>query len=194
MNTLTKSRGFSLVELMVSIVVLAIMASIAVPSFQSWLQNTQIRNAAESVTNGLQLARAQAVSLNANVRFQLTSNLLATCALSSASTSWVVSIDSPVGSCNSAPSNTVAPRLIQSRAASEGSKNVTITVTPANASTVTFNNFGLVVANTDGSASFTQVDLTAVGGSLPLRVTIGTGGNARMCDPNKTPGSSPAAC
>lgn len=198
MSTYNKLRGFSLVELMVSIVVLAIMASIAIPSFQSWLRNTQIRNAAESVTNGLQLARAEAVARNTNVRFQLTSNLSATCALSSTSTNWVISQDSAVNSCNSTASNIVTPRIIQVRAASEDSNNVTASSLAADlataATTITFNNFGLVTTNADGSPSLNQINFTATGGSQTLRVAIGTGGNARMCDPNKTPGSSPAAC
>lgn len=194
----TLSKGFSLVELMVSIVVLAILASIAIPSFQSWLRNTQIRNAAESVTNGLQLARAEAVTRNTNVRFQLTSNLASNCALSSVLTNWVVSQDSPVNACNSAASANVAPRLIQARAANEGSKNVTASALAADlataATTVTFNNFGLVVANADGSASFSRIVFTSTGGNQTLWVTIGTGGNARMCDPGIATGTSPRAC
>lgn len=195
---MSKIKGFSLIELMVSIAVMAILASIAVPSFQSWLRNTQIRNAAESVTNGLQLARAEAVARNTNVRFQLINNLSSTCALSSTSTSWVVSQDNPAGACNSAPSNTIAPRLIQARAAGEGSVNVTASAVAADlittATTLTFNSFGQVTTNADGSAPFARIDFTATGGSQNLRVMIGTGGNARMCDPNIATGTSPRAC
>ncbi len=168
--TIRKIAGFSLVELMVSVVVLGILASIAVPSFQAWLRNTQIRNAAESITNGLQRARAEAVSRNTNTSFVI-----------GADSSWTISV--------------VTPALtIDQRLASEGSKNVTRTVLPTGATTVTFSNVGLVVTNADTSSSITQVDLVAAGGIQNLRVTIGAGGNARMCDPNITSGSSPRAC
>jgi type IV fimbrial biogenesis protein FimT len=170
LNTYNKSRGFSLIELMVTIVVMAILASVAVPNFQSWLRNTQIRNAAESVTNGLQRARAEAVSRNTNVTFVL-----------GADSSWTLNVV--------APASTIEQRL-----AAEGSKNVTRTVLPATSSIVTFNNVGLVATtNADGTAPITQVDFAAIGGNQPLRVTIGTGGNAKMCDP-ALPSSNPRGC
>lgn len=170
MNTYNKSRGFSLIELMVSVVVMAILASVAVPSFQSWLRNTQIRNAAESITNGLQKARAEAVSRNTKITFVL-----------GADTGWTVTVVSTATD-------------IERRLAAEGSKNVTRTVLPATSSTVTFNSFGLIdAANADGSVPFNQVDLTATGSNQPLRVTIGTGGNAKMCDP-ALPSSNPRGC
>ncbi|MDE2310582.1 MAG: GspH/FimT family pseudopilin [Betaproteobacteria bacterium] len=172
MNSFPKSRGmgFSLIELMIGVVILGILAAVAMPSFRTWLQNTQIRNAAESIANGLQKARAEAVSRNTNVTFVLGAN-----------SSWVVSV-------------VTSGEVIESRSANEGSQNVTRTVLPAGATTITFNNFGAIVANADASATLTQVDLAAVGGNQNLRVTIGVGGNTRMCDPNLAPGSSPRAC
>lgn len=170
MNTLPKAKplGFSLIELMIGITIMAILLGVAMPSFQTWLRNTQIRNAAEAITNGLQRARAEAVSRNTNVTFAL-----------GADSSWTISVVTPA-------------TAIESRPSTEGSQNVTRTVLPAGATTITFNNFGGVVANADGSASLTQVDLAAVGGNQNLRVTIGVGGNARMCDPNLAAG--PRAC
>lgn len=166
----TKPLGFSLVELMIGIVIMGILAAIAVPSFQTWTRNSQIRNAAESIANGLQKARAEAVSRNANVTFAL-----------GADSSWTVSVVTPAS-------------VIEQRLSTEGSRNVTRTVLPVGATTITFNNFGIVVANADASASLAQVDLTAAGGTQNLRVTIGVGGNARMCDPNLAAGTNPRAC
>ena len=75
-------RGFTLVELMIGIALLAIILAIGGPSFATWLQNTQIRNMSEAVKDGLQLARAEAVRRNARVRFQLVDGLTNGCALS----------------------------------------------------------------------------------------------------------------
>ncbi len=175
LNTPAKSvpLGFSLIELLIGIAIMAILAGLAMPSFQAWLQNAQIRNAAESVQNGLQRARAEAVGRNTNIEFVL-----------GAGSSWVVQLTDGTD--------------IESRSASEGSRDVTVAVTPAGATTVTFNNFGgLLAANADASLPFTQVDLDssvlAATDSQELRITIGLGGNVRMCDPN-APVSSPRAC
>lgn len=158
---------------MIAVVIMGIVLTLALPSFQIWIQNSQIRNAAESIQNGLQRARAEAVSRNTNVAFVLGAN-----------TSWVVSVVS-------------SGEVIESRSVNEGSKNVTRTVLPAGATTITFNNFGAIVANADGSAILAQVDLDssvlAPADSADLRVTVGIGGNSRMCDPN-APASSTRAC
>lgn len=175
LSAFPKSRplGFSLIELLIGIVIMAILLSLAMPSFQAWLQNTQIRNAAESVQNGLQRARAEAVGRNTDVEFVL-----------GAGSSWVVRV---AGGAD-----------IESRSSGEGSKDVIVTITPAGATTLTFNNFGGVkAANADASAPFTQVDLDSpvlsAADSQELRITIGMGGNVRMCDPNAS-APSPRAC
>lgn len=169
----SEHRGFSLVELLIGIAIMAILLSLAMPSFQTWLQNSQIRNAAEAIQNGLQRARAEAVGRNANVELVL-----------GADSSWVVQLTDGTD--------------IETRSGNEGSKDVTVAITPAGATIVTFTNFGgVAAANGDGSAPFTRVDLDssvlAATDSQELRVTIGLGGNVRMCDPN-APGGSPRAC
>ncbi len=176
----TKSLGFSLIELMITVVIVAILTAVALPNFQTWLLNSQIRNAAESISNGMQRARAEAVARNANVAFVLGTG-------AGSASSWTVDYVVPPVPPPAGP--------IDSRLSNEGSKDVTRTVLPANATTVTFNNFGGVVANADATASLAEVDLAAVGGS-PLRVTIGVGGNAKMCDPNMPVSipPSPRAC
>lgn len=175
LSAMPKSRlaGFSLIELLIGVAIMAILLGLAMPSFQAWLQNTQIRNGAESVQNGLQRARAESVGRNTNVEFVL-----------GAGSSWVVQL----------PDGT----NIESRSSNEGSRDVTVAVTPLGTTTVTFNNFGGVLANNaDASVPFTQVDfdsstLTAAE-SQELRITIGLGGNVRMCDPNAA-APSPRAC
>ena len=172
MNAFSKSKssGMTIIELMMGIAILAIVLGIAAPSFSQWTRNLQIRNAAEAITNGIQRARAEAVARNTNVSFSL-----------GADSAWTVSVVAPA-------------TVIEARSASEGSQDATRTVVPAGATTITFNSLGIEVANADASAALNQVDLAAVGGNKNMRVTIGVGGIAKMCDPSLAAGSSPRAC
>ena len=110
----TNRYGFSLIELMVALAVLGLLLALAMPMFGTMIQNSRIRTSAEAIQNGLQLARAEAVRRNQQVRFQMTSSVDAACALSASGSNWVVSINGtasgdPTGACNSAPSDIVAP-------------------------------------------------------------------------------------
>ena len=78
-------RGVTLIELMIGLAIVALVLFVAVPSFGIFLQNSQIRNAAGSVLDGLQLARNEAIRRNSPVRFQFVSNLTSGCALSTTS-------------------------------------------------------------------------------------------------------------
>lgn len=191
-------RGVSLIELMIGLAIAAILLTVALPAFSVFLQNTQIRNAAESALAGLTLARAEAIRRNATVRFQFVSSLASGCALSSSSLNWIVSLSDPTGLCDVAPSETTAPRAIQKRSATEGTLNVTLATTGG--STVVFNGLGRTVGT-----GMTQLDfastrgvcqhIDAVNGTMRcLRVLLSTGGQAKLCDPKVLDTTDPRSC
>jgi len=172
-------RGFTLIEIMISLTVLGILLMIALPNFSVWLQNQQLRAASEANLNGLQVARAAAIQRNVLVQFQ-----------SGPGTGWTVT-------------EVATPVVVQSRSPDEGSPNAVLTATPAGATTVTFAPLGNVVANAGGTPTVTQFAFSnPAGGSCQpggpmrcLRVVISGGGSLRMCDPTPTlPANDPRAC
>lgn len=154
---------------MITIAIFAITLTFGISSYRSWVLNSQVRNAAESISNGIMLARAEAVKCNANVAFTLGTG-----------SSWTVTHADACG-------NLAAGSTVQTRSSSEGSKNVTVAVTPGGATTITYSNLGTVALNGDGSATLSQIDLdssVAGSGARKLRVAIGVGGDPRVCDPD----------
>ena len=61
------SRCFTLIELLVTLVVAAIVLTLGVPSFQSFIANQRARTAAQALFVDLTLARSEAVKRNNNV-------------------------------------------------------------------------------------------------------------------------------
>jgi prepilin-type N-terminal cleavage/methylation domain-containing protein len=162
----TGTDGFTLIELLITIAIFSITLTFGVSSYRTWVLNNQIRNAAESISNGMQRTRAEAVKRNTNIAFVL-----------GAASAWQIDIPGVAG----------ASGVIETRSSSEGSKSVTVAVTPGGADTITYSNLGTVAPNGDGSATLSQIDLdSSVAGAnaRALRVAIGVGGDPRVCDPD----------
>lgn len=58
---MNKQEGFTLIELMITIAILAIVLSIAIPSFNNMLLNNRISTTAHEVHAAMQIARSEAV-------------------------------------------------------------------------------------------------------------------------------------
>ena len=191
---LNRQAGMSLIELMIGIVVLGILLALGAPTFSRWTQSSQIRNAAEAIHNGLMLARAEAVRRNTAVRFQLVTTTTSACALSDTGANWVVSLDSPAGACDAAPSDNVAPRIVQVRSAAEGSRNAAVNA--GGVSLITFNGTGQATGGAPAAINVTNPTggACAPGGPMRcMRVTVATGGQIRMCDPARA-ADDPQGC
>ncbi len=67
-------HGFSLVEMMVTILILGILAAIAIPSFSEAILSTKLRSYANSLVGSAFLARAEAIKQNAPVTLCVSAN------------------------------------------------------------------------------------------------------------------------
>jgi type IV fimbrial biogenesis protein FimT len=160
-----RAAGMSLIELLIGLVILGVMLALGVPSFTAWLQNTQVRNAAESISNGLQLARASAIQRNKSVTFTM----------NGPDSSWSVTIDSP---------SALELALVQSRSAMEGTPNAVVATTNP---TITFDGLGktnmLAAANIQVTNPTGGTCGTGIGNMRCLNITVAVGGQIKMCDP-----------
>lgn len=205
LNVRTTQRGVSLIEFMIGVVVVGILAAVAIPSFKDWIQNAQVRNAAESIVNGLQLARSEAVHLNTMVRFSMNST--------TGEVDWEVCAPTPA-----APAASPCPaaaQIVQQRSSQEGSANARAGVyrlldgqpqtnfalaIPAGnemGTHVTFNGLGRTV--NDGPDNTVRIDVTNATAPTAKRLVIvidNPGGNVRLCDPGMTASNptDPKAC
>jgi len=190
-----RTGGFTLVELMTTVAILAILLVAGIPSFREWLRNTHIRTAAESIQNGLRYARSEASSRGVNVRFEFTSP----------GAGWTVCALAGTTSCTAAASAS-ANNTLQNFVAAGGSADVApmvsssvgATATPLSTaatagSGITFNALGRPVGY--GTVALSRIDLNTAGkDGRRLVIVLSPGGMPRMCDPNLSLATSPQAC
>jgi len=172
-----RPQGFTLIELMVALAIAALLLMLGVPSFTTFLRNSEIRSTSESIINGLRAATTEAANRNKKVTFELAS------ATGADWTFWVFDDDG------------VTKKTIQSFAKKEAGPNTKITLTPAGPLTVTFNGLGRVdidAANPDNHIRQIDIDSVVAGEARPLRIIVddpnppaaGKPRGLRMCDPD----------
>lgn len=187
-----KMHGVTLIEVMVALVIFGILMAVGIPSFSTWIQNQQTRTGAESILNGLQVARGEAVRRNVSSIFVL-------CDVMNGSngSSWDVLAASATASATACGPDAAAVtgwERAQQRPAQEGSRNAVVATSGvASANTVAFNGFGRVVTVQALSLppstnpivqGITAVTVSNPKGDRPMSITVTQGGSVRMCDPS----------
>lgn len=194
--------GFSLIELIVGLAILASLMALGLPQYATFIANSRLRATAEGITNGLNLARAEAVKRNARVELVLTDEepiegLVNALPASTSGFNWVVREWVPA---------TGAYNFIEGKVGAEGSgksqgTGVVIASSSADATydgRVIFTGFGAMAI---GQPISFQVTYPAAGAcaaaSGPLRclnVNVSPGGQIRICDPKITDTKDTRAC
>jgi len=193
--TLLRQRGFTLVELMISIALLGLLMALAAPSFSTWIRNSQVRSMSQTLANGVRVAQSEAVRRNRQVVFFLTNaqpGLAATAAENGVN--WVIRWIPLPGDTVTAAAPANEP-FVEGGAISDVGGGVGVTGPAA----ICFNAQGRRVAATAATTGVTGAVCTVdadeplasyvverAGASRALRVTVSLGGQVRMCDPART--------
>lgn len=90
---LMKNRGFTLIELMITLVVLTILLSWAVPSFRTAIQNNRITAQSNSFLSALSTARSEAVKRGVRVSVCASADMATCSGAATWETGWIVFSD-----------------------------------------------------------------------------------------------------
>jgi type IV fimbrial biogenesis protein FimT len=203
-----RSRGFTLVELLVAMSIIALLALLGFPAMGTFLQNSKLSNAAASYYSGIQLARAEAIRRNVETQFVLTNTGITTANLPNAlapavnGANWVVRVGTGPGS----PPPAFLPAAVEAKSGMEGEGNNTapaVQVIGAGVGAtvfdgrVRFNGFGTPPALPGGGNEAYVIDISnpAAGPCGPIhcrRITISQGGQVASCDLSAAAGDSRA--
>ena len=167
----TRNRGFTMLELMVALTLAGMMLLAGLPSFTTFLRNAEIRSTAESIGNGLRLARSEATRLNRPVSFTLAGG---------GDPGWTINIFNP------ATGALLQPPLDQYSKFEVG-RSAMVATSPANAVAVTFNGLGRIVSPSPiATPNLQQIDVRSIisGEARPLRIYADDLHGIRMCDPD----------
>ncbi len=209
-----RQRGLTLIELMVTIALVALLVTLSIQSFVGWIRNAQIRTVTESLQGGLRTAQAEAVRRNRQVVLYFTndepsSGVTGATKCSSAAPvvggkRWV--LQTVPGLWGEETSGCKNAEFITGGKLSDIASAVDIGPTPSGVSAVCFNASGRMATTATGSsgtgvsaactAAVTTFNVTLLTADRPLRVVSQLGGQIRMCDPKRpaVSATSPDGC
>ena len=190
--------GFSLIELLVGLAIVAMLLALGLPAFSNSLANAKIRASASAFHSSAQFARSEAIRLNGGVELILTAD-----AAIAANVQTVVPslTGSNVMVRYRIPGSTDPYTFLQSKSAQEGSLQSgggNSVHTTASTATLVFDGSGATDQAAQATFSFTNpaggacADAQGVGPMRCLNVRISVTGQTRLCDPVIAAGDSRA--
>lgn len=173
-------KGFTMLELMITLMVVAIAVALAVPSFENINQKRQTTSQAEELASFLAFAHSEAVKMNEPVSVSLVHNN---------ANSWCIGANEGTGGCDCEETNTAAANYcsIDGVAVMMGSSTQPKSSMSAHSADTTFA-FDPVrgILDTADLGQDHEFRLQSDNGKFALQVDIGPTGKVRVCNPDAT--------
>lgn len=181
-------RGFTLVELLVTLGLMAILLAMAGPLMTTWTANARVRSVAEQLGNDLRLTQTDALRRNRRTVFALTNASPALNATAAANGSrWFAQVLPMLAG------ETLADQhfILASASARQNKVNLSgpaVTCFNAVGRPVSHTTTGLGQDCTAPTSATTplQYVVSSTSGNRPLRVSVFMGGQIRLCDPARS--------
>jgi type IV fimbrial biogenesis protein FimT len=190
--------GFTLIELMVTIIVAAVLVSLAVPGFRDLIEKSRLRGATDDIVNLLNASRASAVKLgldvNASVKIASATSwcagaVSATDPLSNTSTIGQAANSAAACDCTSSTACTISglgklagQKLVVSSDSYSGVK-----LSSDNANVILNGNGGLIFNSKLGALEFSALanidalTVTSSSGKYKTQITVSPLGQTNVC-------------
>jgi prepilin-type N-terminal cleavage/methylation domain-containing protein len=158
------TRGFTMIELMITVAVIAIVLSVAAPSFTSFLAKKRVESTMAELSTDIQYARSESVSRNAAVRLTYVS-----------SSCYAVHLSTDAASC------TTTTNMIKTQSLTSGS---TAALSAAS------NGYYIEFDPVRGLATFSDgntpgaININSSNNAYQLRAAVCTMGRVVVCSPN----------
>lgn len=178
-------RGVTLLELMVTVVIVAILLAVAVPYFGDWIKRSSVGAGAQLIQNALRQAEAEAIRRNSDVEFMLTDDVpsvsaVATLVAKENGKNWTI-------------------RVVDSKASNRyvngyTTKDISASVSYQGPASIRFSGAGRVLDSTGVAVSGKQIfRVSQTGANVAYCVFVTPGGGVKMCNPALASGN-PQAC
>ena len=88
-----KHTGFTLIELMITLIIVGILLAVGMPSLQSFMRGSQLVASTNELISALHVARSEAIKLNTRVTICESSNGTSCATTASWKNGWIVFVD-----------------------------------------------------------------------------------------------------
>lgn len=183
--SMNAEKGTTLLELMVTLVVAAILLATGLPAMSDWIRRSSVGTAAELIQNALRQAETEAIRRNAEVEFALTddtpgASVVDTMTAKANGKNWLIRV----------VDSTATNRYVNGNMAKQLSDGLSY----QGPASIHFSGAGRVLDSTGAAVGAKQIyRVSRSGTDLMYCVFVTPGGAVKMCNP-AFPSGNPRAC